>query len=157
MLFTLLYFYYYFSGDRLQKDESIRDKIKSLKDKFDDLVYEFTDDADINESSTEEDSTSSEHLILSEAELNRDLYEALSIGLERLSLMDQLDLKCRSRLDFVSELWDVACDCNASRLKPLIRQRGIDLATTFLGPKHHETRQWIGKAKDLSSTDIEQV
>lgn len=112
-----------------------------MRSLFDDLVYEFTDLSD-----TEEDSSAD----LSESDLNRDLQEALSLGLERFDLMDELGLKCRSRLDFCSELLEVAIDCNATQTKPLIIQRGLDLAITLFGPNHPEYHQWRDKLNKMT-------
>ena len=52
-------------------------------------------------------------LHLTETELNCDLHQALILGLERLDLMNDLHLKCRSRLDFCNELLEIAEDCAA--------------------------------------------
>ena len=90
--------------------------------------------------------------MISEENLCLELEDALSLGLERLSLMDELRIKCRSRLDFVQELYEVACDCDANKLKKLILHHGLELAETLFGQKDENTNVWRAKL-DLSNED----
>lgn len=123
------------------KDWKKRKTIQNLRAQFDDLVYMFTDLEDDNEELVEPN--------IDESELNRDLFEALGIGLQRLALMNELQIKCRSRLDFTGELYEVAVDCEADQIKPLIIQRGLDLANTLFGADHDETRVWYQRWNTL--------
>ena len=56
------------------------------------------------------------------------------------------------RLDFVSELLEVAVDCNAGEVKPLIMQRGLDLATILQGPDHEDTNKWRKKLERFNAS-----
>ena len=66
--------------------------------------------------------------------------------------MDELGLKCRSRLDFVDELLEVATDCNAYEVKPLIMQKGLDLAATLFGNDHEDTIKWRKKLEHSNAS-----
>ena len=90
--------------------------------------------------------------MISEGNLCLELHDALSVGLERLGLMDELRIKVRSRLDFVQELYEVSCDCDANKLKHLISQLGLELAQTLFGPKDENTLEWKRK---LSHSNVQ--
>ena len=125
-------------GTDLEQDSKKRDLIRSLRVQFNDLVYDFIDvddDDEDEEESSEED--------LSESELSLDLQQALELGLQRLALMNELHLKCRARIDFCSELLEVANDCNSPlHTSYKIAKQGFQLASTFLGPASEAARKW---------------
>ena len=134
--------------DALKDDEDKRARIKQLRSQFDELVYEYvtdTEDASVEDNLDKKD-------VISEGNLCLDLHNALSIGLERLGLMDELMIKVRSRLDFVQELYEVSCDCDATKLKHLISQLGLELAQTLFGPKDENTEKWRSKLNKSTLT-----
>ena len=59
--------------------------------------------------------------------------------------MDELSIKVRSRLDFVQELYEVACDCDSEKLKNLISLRGLELSQILFGPQDENTNKWRTK------------
>ena len=127
--------------DALKVDEDKRARIKLLRSQFDELVYEYvtdTEDASVEDNLDKKD-------VISEGNLCLELHDALSIGLERLGLMDELRIKVRSRLDFVLELYEVSCDCDATKLRHLISQLGLELAKTLFGPTDESTLEWKRK------------
>lgn len=131
----------------LKVDVEKRTRVQQLKKQFDELVYEYVTD-------TEEESNENnldKKNVISVENLCLELHEALSLGLERLRLMDELRIKVRSRLDFVQELYEVACDCDANKLKHLISQRGLELAQTLFGPNDENTKVWRGKVSHCQS------
>ena len=142
------------SGDALKIDEEKRSHIKQLKCRFDELVYEYVTDNDATEeaNTTTSDDTEKKELI-TEENLCLELERALSLGLERLSLMDELRIKCRSRLDFVQELYEVACDCDANKLKKLISHHGLELSETLFGHKNENANVWRSKLDFLNQEE----
>ena len=134
--------------DALKVDEDKRARIKQLRIQFDELVYEYvtdTEDASVEDNLDKKDVISKENLCL-------ELHDALSIGLERLSLMDELRIKVRSRLDFVQELYEVSCDCDANKLKHLISKLGLELSQTLFGPKDENTDRWWSRLNRSTMT-----
>ena len=137
----LLLLLFLISDDALKVDEDKRARIKQLRSQFDELVYEYvtdTEDASVEDNLDKKD-------VISEGNLCLELHNALSIGLERLGLMDELRIKVRSRLDFVLELYEVSCDCDATKLRHLISQLGLELAKTLFGPTDENTLEWKRK------------
>ena len=140
-MIPLLLLLFLILDDALKVDEDKRARIKQLRSQFDELVYEYvtdTEDASVEDNLDKKD-------VISEGNLCLELHDALSIGLERLGLMDELRIKVRSRLDFVQELYEVSCDCDANKLKHLISQLGLELAQTLFGPKDENTLEWKRK------------
>ena len=135
--------------DALKDDEDKRARIKQLRSQFDELVYEYVTDTE--DAASVEDNLDKKDVI-SEGNLCLELHNALSIGLERLGLMDELMIKVRSRLDFVQELYEVSCDCDANQLKHLISQLGLELAQTLFGPKDENTEKWRSKLNKSTLT-----
>lgn len=136
------------TDDALKVDEDKRARIKQLRSQFDELVYEYvtdTEDASVEDNLDKKD-------VISEGNLCLELHDALSVGLERLGLMDDLRIKVRSRLDFVQELYEVSCDCDANKLKHLISQLGLELAQTLFGPKDENTDKWRSKLNKSTLT-----
>ena len=107
---TLIPLLFLILDDALKVDEEKRVRIKQLRSQFDELVYEYvtdTEDASVEDNLDKKD-------VISEGNLCLELHNALSIGLERLGLMDELRIKVRSRLDFVLELYECAAYLNIS-------------------------------------------
>jgi hypothetical protein len=84
---------------------------------------------------------------MTKLELSNDLQEALIIGMQRLELMNELMLKCRSRMDFCAELFEVASDCK-SELKYVIAKQGYELACTYFGPDADTTLKWKSRLEN---------
>ena len=84
-----------FAGPQLVEDEYKRARIIEIKQQFIELVYEYSD---IEE---DDDDIGNKAEPLTESQINCDLHQALNLGLERLKLMDEMHLKCRSRLGTV--------------------------------------------------------
>ena len=96
MKFVLIHFkiHVIFAGPQLVEDECKRARIIEIKQQFIELVYEYSDIED-------DDDIGNKAEPLTESQINCDLHQALNLGLERLKLMDEMHLKCRSRLGTV--------------------------------------------------------
>ncbi len=108
-----------------------------MKDKFDDLVYEYSD---VEDSPVEEAANNKE-------EVSRDLEEAFALGLERLDLMDSLHFKCSGRLDFANELFEVAMDLGTgssitAEAVDDLAKRGLRLASMLYGEDSDTFDTW---------------
>jgi len=132
------------TDDAFKIDKEKRDHIKQLKKQFDELVYEY-----VTETEDDDEKTNDCQNVITEEKLCLELHEALSLGLERLCLMDELSIKVRSRLDFVQELYEVACDCDSDRLKQMISKRGLELAQILFGSQDENTNEWRIKSHAL--------
>ena len=106
-----------------------------MKEEFDDLVYEFSD--------IEEEEVPNS--TLTEEEVSEDLKQALNIGFQRLELMTELSIKCRSRLNFCDELLEAAYDCSQFETAKIVAKKGYELAATLFGPNHQTATKWKTK------------
>ena len=121
-------------GEAMAKDESLRSQIQKFKEQFDDLVYEYSDIEDTEETTN-----------VTEEDVSADLQQALKIGLQRLDLMNDLSIKCRSRLNFCDELLEAAYDCSDFETAKIIAKKGYDIAVTLFGTNHAITTKWKSK------------
>ena len=147
---------YFVLGPQLDEDEAKRSRIKVLREQFNDLVYEYSDidEEDVHEHDGNDNQTNTKTTNLTETELNSDLQQALTLGLERLDLMNDLNLKCRSRLEFCDELMEVAEDCTAStsgsgndKSEAIIAENGYFLSRIVSGCTAEPTLKWKSKLK----------
>ena len=117
-----------------------------MRSRFDDLVYEYSD------IDTADENKSDGGTISDTEDLYTDLQEALSLGLDRLALMNELLIKCRSRLDFCCELLEVAYDCDAPlEIKSVVIRKGLHLAETLFGQDHDAISHWEREQEKLTS------
>ena len=148
---------YFVLGPQLDEDEAKRSRIKVLREQFNDLVYEYSDidEEDVHDHDGDDNQTNTKTTNLTETELNSDLQQALTLGLERLDLMNDLLLKCRSRLEFCDELMEVAEDCaaatsgsgNNKSAEAIIGEHGYFLSRIVSGCTAEPTLKWKSKLK----------
>ena len=147
------YFDFFVLGPQLDEDEAKRSRIKVLRERFNDLVYEYSD---IEEEEQDHDHDNNQTgAKITETELNCDLHQALIIGLEILDLMNDLHMKCRTRLFFCNEVLEVAEDCAAAGDKNVIidksaaaiAEHGYFLSRIVSGYTAETTLKWKSKLK----------